>query len=1268
MNKKAKKVGIVIVSYNASEVVRITLASLRRAYNDTAFKLILVDNASESSEREKISAAMSRHIADVGPTWHYIEQDKNLGFSGGNNIGISKFLDDDDISHICLLNSDVVVTDHWLDRLLASGSDVVSAVTNKADSEQCVPVDYQVEQSECLDNASEAIQDRVYQRISEFADRWHEAWRGNLVEADPTFFCVLLSAKACRDIGLLDENFFPGGFEDDDYCLRARKVGYRLQLARDVYIHHWGSASFGQLQYEYFSERARRNKDYLEKKHGIKWQRRPEKPIISFAMDIEFALRHRDRVSLQKRFIELYFEKVTGQIGYFESEFRNLSAALASSDKGVQEELARQVAAADLFGDLNALWDGVVKRTKNLLTGGNDLSPITESVMSDLKRITTGIHDRVECNFAIHAFITASDQPNSGETIDVPPPVAAAPTFAPRPTTRFGKFLWILRRGFDFILRFDGIVFFGGYFYPERQSDGYFQRIQIVDRLFADRWRVYVESDELRGRNVWFDRPEPKVLVLRIIGTKKRRMLVRLLALLAVIRSRKIYFHSVLRMYDNRFGRLLHLPFIQKAVDIHGVVPEEFRMHNDFFSAVLYEKEEKLAVGKAGIVIVVTDAMRQYLQQKFRNALKAKIVSFPIFPNFIPTLATRPQVDGKPIVVYAGGLHKWQQVPKMIDAIIRTADRCRHRFYCPEPQLVKDMLPPSVAAVVTVEAKTHAELMSLYPECHYGFILREDIIVNRAACPTKLVEYLAMGIVPIVDSEDVGDFKSLGMRSVRLDDFLSGRLPNEEQRVEMATLNFAVYERLKEVRQTGAAEIQAFFTQGNRAGSHRLSLMGVLRRLLPPETSVGRIARRIWRTFSPAPFTLAPLAGVNTSQTDVFADDVPERLSPCDILVQVDNFEAGGLENVVIDLNKTLAQAGYRVALLVLGNQGAAVKRSRDLGQAVICRVYSPDMHAALLDQLRPKLVLAHYSFRGIALCRQKSIPFVQVIHNIYMWFNDQQRREFAETASMTTAFVAVSDYVKSYSVSRLGVAPEKCVVIPNGIDFEPFKAEDNHAARTRLRAQYGIADEEFVFLDVGAINHQKNHFGMVKAFERAARICTNARLAILGPCYESSLLEEILAYVEKQGLKGKVLYCESAPSVHGHMAMADTFVSATFFEGGPLTLLEAIAANIPVVMPAVGCASRFAERNGIKLVEPVYDMVHFSDPIWEMKSNSMFEQRLADAMVDTWKNPVRPDFSETELTALEKGRAYESYVRLIADIIEDECASEGGSSALKFV
>lgn len=1254
MSNKATKTGIVIVSYNASEAVRVTLASVMRAYNDAAYKLILVDNASEPSERSKIRTAMSLYIAKTGDSWRYIEQDKNLGFSGGNNVGISEFLADDEISHICLLNSDVIVTDHWLDHLLASGSDIISAVTNKADGEQCVPIDYQVELGECLDQRSEGVQDKVYRRVSDFAERWHTAWHGNLVETDVTFFCVLMTKTAIEKIGLLDETFFPGGFEDDDYCLRARKAGYAIHLARDVFIHHWGSASFGQLQYEYFSDRAQRNKLYLEEKHGITWQRRPEKPIISFAMDVTFALRQQDRLSLQAPFFELYVGNLTQQINYFESEFCNLSDILSAHNRLAPDELLRQVATARTYGDLAALWGNVVARIQRALTSGSLEDDKANAVKLDINHIAAGVHDRVECNFMIHAFITAPGH-SGGDACDIPPPVTS-PAFAARPKTRLARIFWMFHRGLDFILKFDGIVFFGGYFYPERQSDGYFQRIQIVDRMFTDRWRVYVESDELRGRNIWFDRPEPKVLVLRINGTKKRRVIVRCLALLAVLRCRKVYFHSVLRMYDNRFGKLLHLPFIRKAVDIHGVVPEEFRMHNDFFSAVLYEKEERLAVQKAGIVIVVTEAMKQYLQQKFRNALKAKTVSFPIFPRFTPTLATRPLINGAPVVVYAGGLHKWQQVPKMIDAIVRTADRCNHRFYCPEPQAVKDMLPPALVDFVTVESKTHAELMTHYPECHYGFILREDIIVNRAACPTKLVEYLAMGIVPIVDCEDIGDFKSLGMRFITLDDFLAGRLPDEAQRLELAAANFSVYERLKEVRQTGADEIYAFFTSNTPKVNARQSMMGVARRLLPWNSFAGRVARGVWRAVRPGSTVSWPLT--KAAQSIMVPTEAEEKLPACDILVQVDNFEAGGLENVVLDLNETLAQAGYRVVLLVLGNQGPAVQRARELGQAVVCRTYTSDMHAALLDKLQPKLVLAHYSFRGVELYHEKAIPFVQVIHNIYMWFNDQQLQEFGDIAKFTTAFVAVSEQVRSYSVARLGVPPQKSVVIANGIDFKPFNTLDSVAARSRLRTQYGIGDDEFVFIDVGAINHQKNHLGTIKAFEIAVKSCAKARLFILGPVYEVELLNDMIGYIDKHRLQDQVTYCGSTDNVYEYLAMADAFATGTFFEGGPLTLFEAIRANLPVVMPSVGCASHFVGRGGIELVEPAYDMTQYKGGVWEMKSNREFEQRLADAMVRTWKNGVRPDFSISELAILEKNHAYEYYVQLVEDIISGKSFS----------
>lgn len=1246
MNNKMPKVGVVIVSYNASEATRITLASLRRAVNKTAFKLILIDNKSEPFEREKIHADISRHIAKFGSSWCYIEQEKNLGFAGGNNVGISKFLADEEISHICLLNSDVVVTDHWLDRLLANGSDIVSAVTNRADSEQCVPIDYQVEISECLDESSGELHDAAYSRISDFAERWYKAWSGNSVEVDPTFFCVLLTRKACCTIGLLDEAFFPGGYEDDDYCLRARQAGYQPRLARDVFIHHWGSASFGQLQYEYFSKRALCNKEYLEKKHGFIWQRRPEKPITALTMDLGFALQQKKRLPLQKPFIENYLKNSAKQIDYFESESLRFENTLATSDCIIPETLAHQIAAAKTYGDLREIWKDVNLRIKDALSSNENIEAITSSIISDLTQIAKGIHEKVECNFAIHSFMT-------GMMHKMHSPQAATPKY---PANRIGRFFWFLRYGLNFILKFNGIVFFGGYFYPERQSDGYFQRIQIIDRLFADRWRIYVETSALQGRNLWLDRPEQKVLVLRVVGSRIRRIFVRLLAFLTVLRSRKIYFHSVLRMHDNRFGLLLRLPFIRKVVDIHGVVPEEFRMHNDFFSAMLFEKQEKLAVNKAGLIVAVTNAMALYLQQKFRSALKGKIATFPMFPDFTPTLSTRPLIDGKPVVVYAGGLHKWQQVSKMIDAIIKTADRCIHRFYCPEPQIVEDMLPPTVASVVTVESKTHSELVTLYPECHYGFILREDSIVNRVACPTKLVEYLAMGVVPIVDCDDLGDFKALGMRSIPLNEFLAGQLPDEEQRLEMATTNFAVYESLKKIRQTGAKEIKIFF-ETNRINNSSLSFMSRLRRMLPPETLAGRVARRIRRAYLSMP-----------SANNDISTEIPKQLTACDILVQVDNFEAGGLENVVIDLNRTLVQAGYRVMLLVLGHQGAAVKRARDLGQTVICCTYADKTYTILLDQLQPKLLLTHYSIQGISLCRQRSIPFVQVIHNIYMWFDDQQRRKFAEAAAMTTTFVAVSDYARRYSISRLGVAPEKCVVIPNGINLDPYKSMDKKNARSRLRAQHGITDEEFVFLDIGAINYQKNHFGMIKAFEIALHTCINSRLLILGSCYETGLLKKMLDYVEKQGLQEKVLYCGSTTSVYEYFAMAEAFASASFFEGGQLTWLEAIAANIPIVTSAVGFAANFAERQGIRLVEPVYDMMHFNGAIWEMKSTPEFEQRLAEAMICTWKEPLRPNFSATELAALERERTYENYIHLISKIISEKGTSNECEPVLKVV
>lgn len=232
---------IVILTYNQIEYTKLCINSIRRFTKFGTYEIIAVDNASTDGTIEWL-----KQQDDIKTIFNL----ENLGFPKGCNQGIEIANGE----NILLLNNDTVVTQNWLDNLLTclySSEDIgaVGPVTNSAAYYTAIPVQYQT-----IDEMHEFASQYNFSA----SDKWEE--RLKLIG-----FCLLIKKKVVEKIGLLDEQFSPGNFEDDDYSVRLRKAGYKLFLCKDTFIHHFGSISWRENVNNYSFILSTNEKKFMDK-------------------------------------------------------------------------------------------------------------------------------------------------------------------------------------------------------------------------------------------------------------------------------------------------------------------------------------------------------------------------------------------------------------------------------------------------------------------------------------------------------------------------------------------------------------------------------------------------------------------------------------------------------------------------------------------------------------------------------------------------------------------------------------------------------------------------------------------------------------------------------------------------------------------------------------------------------------------------------------------------------------------------------------------
>lgn len=242
------KISVIILSFNNfEETTGKCLNTLAADPDFSKWEVIVVDNASDANTKQQLNEA-KQHF----PLVNFIFNSSNVGFAAGNNIGIKVATGD----VIILLNSDAFPSPGMLGKLIGHFAHdaqlgMVGPVTNAAGNEQCIytkPGSMEEKINEGLRFASSGDLDilRVY-RLD--------------------FFCVAIHRQVVEKVGLLDEDFGRGYYEDLDYSLRVKAAGFKLGVAEDTFVYHRGSTSFGKMPSE-TKALLKRNKRLIIKKHG----------------------------------------------------------------------------------------------------------------------------------------------------------------------------------------------------------------------------------------------------------------------------------------------------------------------------------------------------------------------------------------------------------------------------------------------------------------------------------------------------------------------------------------------------------------------------------------------------------------------------------------------------------------------------------------------------------------------------------------------------------------------------------------------------------------------------------------------------------------------------------------------------------------------------------------------------------------------------------------------------------------------------------------
>ena len=300
-------------------------------------------------------------------------------------------------------------------------------------------------------------------------------------------------------------------------------------------------------------------------------------------------------------------------------------------------------------------------------------------------------------------------------------------------------------------------------------------------------------------------------------------------------------------------------------------------------------------------------------------------------------------------------------------------------------------------------------------------------------------------------------------------------------------------------------------------------------------------------------------------------------------VIVVPVFTTGGAENMAAQLAVNLDRSQVEVEVISMYPRQGHIYEKKVEDAGVPIHYLDKQGHASLgamvrlwklLSELKPDVVHTHIyaGFYTIPWVLAHRAVQLHTVHNHPQTEFPYLLRQFMWLCSKTgkLKYATISKMNQQLCCEYYHASPERFPYVNNPVETERFYHREGPTGEIR-------------FISVGRLEPRKNQILAIRAMPEVLRQVPNAKLVLLGDGEDRAMLE---GEADSLGVRDAVIFTGNQPKPEDYLAEADVYLITSHMEGLPLSVLEAMAAGLPVIATNVGGMADIVKDNGVLIAD----------------------------------------------------------------------------------